>query len=64
MRVLLSLLASYREQVAHLIAERDGLRERLNDAHADRDAWKTQAERLSQPKIVKRVDLWGWFKGR
>ena len=41
-------LAALREQLASVIAERDGLTARLADTASDRDAWKGQAQELTQ----------------
>jgi len=41
-------LATLREQLASVTAERDGLTARLADTQADRDAWKEQAQTLTE----------------
>ena len=41
-------LATLREQLASVTAERDGLTARLADTQTDRDAWKEQAQTLTE----------------
>lgn len=52
-------------RVAALEVEVREVRARLNDALADRDAWRRQAEKLAeagQPVIRSRSFLWGLFR--
>jgi len=50
-------LAAAKIEIATLTSQKEGLAARLDEAQADRDAWKNQAQRLSEPRpsIIERL---------
>lgn len=56
-------LSKYKVSLAAAQAENLGLRDRLADTQADRDAWRAQAEELIS-KGRRPISIWAWLTGR